>query len=177
MTKTSNIVEFRTTRGRIETPLSISDFRKQVQYFLSAILEAQGSLQEICSLFKQDENIWPDQREYAIDLLQSMKEPIQEFCYLLNSSTRLPDGVVPLRYPLVITMHSMHELVNSLIHNITQIRSVSHTSSKRTVTQRRTIGECLEELISKTNEAKHRARVLFHEIDQAYFPKPGLVYK
>lgn len=177
MTKTTNIIEFRPNRGRIETLLSVSDFRKQVQYFLRAFLEAQEPLQEICSLFERDENIWPDQYEYTLDLLESISEPVQELSRLLGSSTRLPENVISLRYPLMIAMHSMRELVNSLIHDVSQIRSMYRTSPKHMARQRRTIGDNLEALISKSKEAGNQVQVLFDEIDRAYFPKPGLVHR
>lgn len=177
MTKTDNIVEFRPNRGRIETPLSISDFRNRTKYFLGTILEAQEPLQDICSLFKQHETIWPDQCEYIIDLLQSINEPVQEFCSLLDSPARLSDTVVALCYPLAITMHGMCELVNGLIHNVTQIRSMYRTSSKHTTRQRQTIEDDLEALISKNKEARNQVQVLFHEIDQAYFPRPDLAHR
>jgi hypothetical protein len=171
MTKTSNVVEFRPRRRRIEMPLSLYIFRNMVQQYLHAITEMKESLQDIFDLFRDGDDIWPDQCEYAINQLQLVYDPVQEFCQLLNTSTRLPPVVVPLRYPLVITLHNMNELVNSLIRLLTQFCAVCQPPSKHTTMQRQSIECGLEELMQKSEDAKHRTQALFDQIDQAYFPK------
>jgi hypothetical protein len=174
MTEPSNIVEFRSSRKHIEMPLSLGAFHKKVQSYLDAIIEAREPLQDIYDLFRKADNIWPDQCEYAIDLMQIISESVQKFCQLLNTSTRIPDVVVPLRYPLLITLHNMSELVISLIRHVSQFRTVSQTSSKRITMQRQAIESSLEELIQRSEDAKHKAEALFDQVDQAHILKHEL---
>ncbi len=174
MTETNNIVEFRSSRRRIEMPLPLYTFRKQIQQYLHTITEVKEALQDICDLFRQSDNIWPDQCEYAIDLMQTINDPIRDFCQLLNNPARLPGDVVPLRYPLLITSHNMSELVDSLIHHITQFCVVCQTPSKRTTVEKQMIESNLEELIQRSEDAQDRAQALFDQVDQIHFLKHEL---
>jgi hypothetical protein len=174
MTKMSNIVEFRPGRRHVEIPLSLHVFRNRVQQYLHAITEIKEPLQDIYDLFRHGDDIWSDQCEYAINQLQIVYDPVEEFCQLLNTSTRLPPVVIPLRYPLVITLDNMNEILNSLIRLITRFSTVCQTQSKRTAMQRHVIESSLEKLIQESEDAKYRTQTLFDQVDQAHFPKHEL---
>ncbi len=158
------IVEFRLRNKRFEPPLPLSEFHTQVQHYLFAITELQDELRSACRLFRDETDIWPDQCERTIDSVRTIGEPLGAFYLLLLNTARLPEDIIPFRYPLVILLHRMNEQVRNLIRHLTEFRAICRKASKQRAKQRQIIEQFLTELTQSCDEVQQRSHVLLeHE--------------
>src|SRR5438128_19453 len=85
------------------------NFRIQARRRLDAITTAQDSVQYAYELFGGEEDIWPDQCDCAIDSIQTIIKPVQDFCTLLDKATEIPVPVVQLRHDLLMKLYGIKE--------------------------------------------------------------------
>ncbi len=145
-------------------------FRSQARKRLDAITEAQDSVQNAFELFSKEEDIWPDQCDYAIDSIQTIVEPVQDFCALLDKATELPLPVVPLRPQLLMKLYSIKDQVQKLTLMLHTFRSTCQDSSKPVVKQRHDIYNKLELLLKEGQDISNSRFILYQASSQEHEP-------
>jgi hypothetical protein len=143
----------------------LDEFLAQAQSYQTDIMATQPSVLEAKDLFCEEEGIWSDQCDYLINTINTISEPIQEFCKLLDSLARLPVVVGSLRYPLMKTLFHAEQQINELILLLTLFRSICRTSSKKMILQRQEIQRKLELLVQSLELIDQHVDVLPEYID------------
>jgi hypothetical protein len=166
MNRESNIIQFKPKTKRIELYLPSSNFHIRVQSLLFAIIEAQDELSYAYILFGKGGDIWKDQCERAIDGIQLISQPIQEFYQLVLNTAQLPADVVPFRYPLVIILHRMDEQVHKLSQFLTEFHSICRKPSRQRTRLRQSIEKTLNELMQNCYEVQLRTNNFFNCANQ-----------
>lgn len=159
----SNIRKIKQNRAAYS---DLRTFRTQARKRLDAITEAQDSVQSAVELFSEEENIWPDQCDYAIDSIQTIVEPVQDFCTLLDKATELPLPVVPLRSQLLMNLYSIKDQVQKLTLMLHTFRSTCQDSTKSVVKQRHDIYYKLESLLQEGQEISNSRFILYQASSQ-----------
>lgn len=152
--------------------ISLPDFVAQSRKYLTAITSNQQAIRDLVILFGDGQEIWPDQCEYGVSTLVRAQVPIKAFCALLDTSAFLPVSVVPLRYPLLVTLHHLDEQINATLTLISEFCSIRNTPSKRLA---RKHFEVRGNLTSLLNSSEDLLRLTQDLIDQTQFEERRLV--
>jgi hypothetical protein len=174
MSTETRIIEFRPKDKRTAPPMSVSLFHTRAQQYLTDIMGAHNALGDAYTLFGAGNDIWRDQCEDTITLIQMVRESVSKFCKLIDTRALLPEAVIPLRYPLVVRLHHMNKQVGDLIELVAQFRAVCRISSSQTAKQRQEIEGKLKELIESFDELRQRVCALFNQTDQMHLQKHEL---
>jgi hypothetical protein len=169
MTLQTDRLAFKSKHGRADSPISLSMFRSQAQQYLNAIIAVYDSLLDAYLLFGGGGEIWRDQCENTIKLVRAMEEVVHEFCRLIDSNESLPEILLPLRYPLVVTLHHINKQLSDLMHQVIQFSAICRIPSTQTSKQRQTIEDGLKELLQSCDELDQRVNALFRLADQSRF--------
>jgi hypothetical protein len=144
------------------------DFRSQASKRLEAITEAQGSLQCAYELLSNEEDIWPDQCDFAIDSIQTIVEPVQDFCTLLAKAAEIPLSVVPLRPELLMKLYFVNDQVQKLTHMLRTFRSTCQDPSKQVQKQRSDIYRTFELLLQEGEAITQSKFLLYNACSQEH---------
>jgi hypothetical protein len=174
MTSEKNIIEFQRKNKRADSLISLSTFRTKAQHYLTNIIEVQNSLLDSYSLFVGGSDIWRDQCEDIILLIGKASEFVDEFCRLVDINTKPPEAIIPLRYPLVVTLHYMKKQLSDLRHLVIQFCAICRIPSMQTAKQRQTIESRLKELLQSCDDLSQKVYALFDQADQNRFQKQKL---
>jgi hypothetical protein len=174
MTLQTDRLAFKSKHIRADFPMSLSMFRSQAQQHLNTILAVRDSLLDAYLLFGGGGDIWKDQCENSIMLVRAMEEVVHEFCRLVDSNASLPEILIPLRYPLVVTLHHINKQLSDLMHQVIQFSATCRIPSTQTARQRQTIEGGLKELLQSCDELDQRVNALFRLADQIRFPTQKL---
>ncbi len=150
--------------------LLLGDFLVQLREHLATITAPPQEIRAIAALFSIGQKPVPGHYEAVTSLLTTLDEPIQEFCALLDTTTKLPISVITLRYPLILTLHSINEQIYATSMLMSTVDRTCHISSKQ-VRQHQTLRQHLASLAQSYDEAIHHAHLLF---DQAQFEERRL---
>jgi hypothetical protein len=96
--------------------------------------------------------------------MRRLAEPVQEFCQLLESPTRLPEAVVPLRYPLASALHSMDEQIRELISLLTRMHATRRISIAQRSRLQQEIRRRFEIFKQGYNDSIEKANNLFDQV-------------
>ncbi|HEY6284428.1 MAG TPA: hypothetical protein VIX20_02090 [Ktedonobacteraceae bacterium] len=124
---------------------SLDTFRLQAKRCRRQLKDTWASVSDMCNLFSQEEDIWPNQCNHVRNSLLKLGNPLQSFYELLDTD-RLPAEAIPFRYSLIIPLHHIDNLMDELILLITAFRAVCRTSSRDAMIRRREIQRKLGEL-------------------------------
>lgn len=152
----------------VDPPMMFEDFRIMAQQHLNDFHIARNSLSYVSKLFRGGREIWPDQCERALALIRSMNEPVQNTCQLLDSPSRLPEAVIPYRYPLAVILCHLDDRLDNLIQLITLFRAICRQSTVEVIRQREEIHRQFEPLMESYDDAVHELDAL---LDRVYFHK------
>ena len=133
-------------KSTFEETLSLATFHSETRRYRRAINLARNSVSRVRNLFSQEEEIWPDQCDYARASIDTLLEPIQKFSELLDNASYLPAGAIPFRYSLVVSLHKVEGLLDELSILIIRFRTLCRTSTSEAIKQRRAIARKLDEL-------------------------------
>ena len=152
----------------IDPPILLEDFRNQAQQLLNDLNIARNSLTYVSKLFRGGRDIWPDQCERSLALIRSVNEPVQNTCQLLDSPSRLPEAIIPLRYPLAVALCHLDDRIDNLMQLITLFRITCRQPSVEVINQREGIHHQFEPLMQSYDDAVHEFdalldRIYFHE--------------
>ena len=129
--------------------MSLGTFFEQAQRYFNKIVEVQDSLSYAYKLFgRRDRNIWPDQCERAAAIIESLSEPTQDLCQLLEKTAELPVAVVPFRDPLTVEIHHINEQISELMPRITEFGIICGTPSALRVKEQRDIQVKIESIVN-----------------------------
>jgi hypothetical protein len=153
---------------QIDSPILLEDFRNQAQQHLKNLHMARNSLSYVSKMFKGGREIWPDQCERALALIRTVNEPVQNTCQLLDSPARLPEAIIPLRYPLAVALCHLDDRIDNLMELITLFGATCRQLSVEVINQREEIHHQFEPLMQSYDDAVHEFdalldRVYFHE--------------
>ncbi len=151
---------------QIDPPILLEDFRDLAQRYLNDLTIARDSLSYVSKLFRGGRDIWPDQCERALALLRRVSKPVQKVCQLLDTTSRLPEAVIPLRYPLAIALGNVDDQMSELMQLMILFRTTCQPPSVQAVNQREEIYRQLELLMQSYDEALQK---LYSLLDQVYF--------
>jgi hypothetical protein len=166
MTPKTNIIELRPKKNQVDSPMLLDLFLTRVQHYLINILEVQYSLGEVYLLFDGERDIWEDQCADIIMLIKQASHFVHDFCQLVDINTRPPKAVVPLRYPLVVTLHHMSKQLSDLMQLTIQFRGICRASTTQTAKQRQVIEDKLRELIQSCDDLNQRVHTLYSQTNQ-----------
>jgi hypothetical protein len=144
--------------------ISLDAFYLQAKHYLRILEEEQEALLYSCKVVERGKDIWPDQCEHIIILMRRLAEPVQEFCQLLESPTRLPEAVVPLRYPLASALHSMDEQIRELISLLTRMHATRRISIAQRSRLQQEIRRRFEIFKQGYNDSIEKANNLFDQV-------------
>lgn len=150
----------------IGAPMLLEDFRDQVQQRLNDLSVARDSLSYVSKLFRGGRDIWPDQCERALALINKVSKPIQKAYVLLDTTSRLPEAVIPLRYPLAVALCHLDDQISELMQLITLFSAACQPPSEQSMKQREEIYCQFEPLMQSYDEALQK---LYSLLDQVYF--------
>lgn len=150
----------------IDPPILLEDFLKQAQQHLKDLSVARDSLSYVSKLFRGGRDIWPDQCERALALINIVSKSIQKAYALLDTPSRLPEAVIPLRYPLAVALGHLDDQIGELMHHITLFSAACQPPSEQAMNQREEIYRQFEPLMQNYDEALQKLYSLF---DQVYF--------
>jgi hypothetical protein len=144
--------------------------RLSFEEFLKSMSGYQKEMKSICDilsytfkLFSERNDIWPDQCDRVITLLQTMQDTIYN---LLDTTERLPLSVSPLRYPLRKSLHQFNRLMSELTTLVIAYRASCQRPSTQIANQRHEI-QLKTSLLSESGEdVLENIHILR---DQAYF--------
>jgi len=156
--------------GKSDQPWLLEDFLVQLREYLAAITSIPQEIRAVAALFAIGQKPVPGHYEAVITLLATLDEPIQAFCALLDTTTKLPLPVIALRYPLTLVLHSINEQIYVTSMLIGTIDTTCHISSKQ-VRQHQALKQRLASLALSYDEVIHHVH---HLLDQAQFEERRL---
>lgn len=144
--------------------ISLNVFYVKARQYLKTLEAEEEALLYSHKVLRRGTDIWPDQCELIITLIRRLSEPVQEFCQLLESSSRLPEAVVPLRYPLLSVLHSMDEQVIVLSSLLNRIRTNKRLSIKQRSRLQEEVRSRFEIFKLGYNDSIEKANTLFDQV-------------
>lgn len=132
--------------------MSLNSFKFEARKFLNLLEEDQRKLLGICRVFTEGKPVWPEQCKRAVGFLHKVEELIQEFCILLEDPERIPEDVLPDRYPLLMALQNTSEEIKELVPLINSFRTTGGTSSKRMIKLRQDIQNRFRSLLQYYKE-------------------------
>ena len=157
-------------RKRVNEPytrpskMSLDAFRVIAQQHQGVIKEKWRIVQKAYGPFLEEEDIWPDQCNYFIDTMYSMSESVREFYRLLTIGAILPISASSLRYPLIMALHRIDDLISNLTSHIVAFRDGCEASSRQRMVQKQEIQCKFEAIVQSSEDALHNVKVLLDQI-------------
>jgi hypothetical protein len=152
------------TRDDVQQVHSLQNFRVELRKGLNDFKEKQPQVSNVCQFFSNVKYVCPIECDTAVIYLQTLRQPIQGLCSLLNNPFHLPTVVISYRYPLLTPLYYLDEQVSQLISFITRFRSICLESSRQTTNQQHVIGERLEEVVASSQEIEKTGREILHQL-------------
>jgi hypothetical protein len=147
---------------------NLRTFRTLARKSLDSITEARNSVQYAFELLSEEEYIWPDQCDYAIDSLQTIVEPVKDFCALLDKATELPLPVMPQRPQLLMKLYFIKDQVQKLTLMLHTFRSTCQDTSKSGVKQWDDIYHEFKSLLEEGLNISNSRFILYQASSQEY---------
>ena len=151
---------------QIDPPMLLEDFRDQAQQHLNDLSVARDSLSYVSKLFRGGRDIWPDQCERALAIIRRISKPVQKACQLLDTTSRLPEAVISLRYPLAVALCHLDDQIGELMELIALFRTTCQPPSVQVMNQREEIYRQFEPLMQSYDDVLQKLYLL---LDQVYF--------
>ena len=126
--------------------MSLAAFHSETRRHRRDINSAWNSVSDAHTLFSQEGDIWPDQCDYVSNLISTLSKPVQNFSALLDNASYLPAAAVPFRYSLIMTLHSVEDIIDELLMLIIRFRMLCPTPTSEMIKRRREIERKLDEL-------------------------------
>lgn len=150
--------------------IPLATFRLQARDYGNEIKIAWDATSLVRELFQnEEEEITLDRCDLLKNALLALRNPVQDFCKLLDPHSDLPMAVVPFRYSLLMALHRIDYLANDLVIPITLYRNISHITSRSKLLRRQEINHKLDELTKTIEDIPHIIDVLlfqarYHEL-------------
>ena len=155
-----------------ETRVSLDQFRKTTQEYLTRIAQIRQPLQEISNLFQGKGDLRPVHCKQALDSLEMMNACIEEFGGLFYKTAHLPLVIVAIRYRSLFILHHIEGQASRLEELLDRFRTVCMTPSRQAQKQRKIICDSFESLLGSLDDISQQVRVLN---DEARFQEGKLI--
>jgi hypothetical protein len=146
--------------------LSLADFVKLVQTYLTLIQEVRDGLLSVQVQFNGWQTIQPDQCNEAIGLIQTMDKPLADYTRFLEQKAQLPLSLFSLRYPVMVELACAKEHLWMILALLGRYRSLCRNASNEAAKHRLKILDRLEALLQDCEDILRLSQVMF---DQAHF--------
>ncbi len=150
--------------------LSLTDFVKLAQTYLTSIQEAGDYLRHAYNLLREWQTIRPEQCNEVIGFIRTIDKPIEDFAQFLDQKSQLPLVLFSLRCPVVVGLAYMKEQLWMVLALGGRLRSTCRNSSREAAMQRLEILGKLEALLQSSEVVVQLSRMIF---DQARFQERG----
>ncbi len=131
-----------------EARLSLADFNEEMQGYITSISESRSSLRLASMLFSiEDRTILPVQCRKALQSLEEVDEPVQEFSKLLREPERLPVIITALRFRPLSILNLMDNQINKLFDLTSSYLTMCISPSKHEKQLRKEIHRSFESLL------------------------------
>ena len=139
---------------------SLGDFRQTASSYLERLQSAHQGVMRIYEAVRSTNQFIPSDCDLASDSIIRLQESVHQFNQLLDSTEHLPIQVVPTRYPILFSLHSLDDATYDLLNLLRMFRMICLESSQEAQRLHTKIARKFSTVIRTGEEIKPASRTL-----------------